>query len=251
LAEYNISGSEELLHILALDTTTRTGSIAVVRDGVVVVDISGDPALTHGQRLPADLMRALEMAATRIEDIDLLAVAAGPGSFTGLRVGIASMQGLAFARGLKIVPVSTFEALAHDILPDANDGDLIAPWIDAQRGEVFATLYGAGLTTTLAPPTSARPERTLIEWKDMLHTARVTFGGDGAVRYKAVIEDALGDRTSIMTHVPRLAADVGRIAAADPSRAVLPHAVIPVYVRRSDAELARERKGDTHIYDRP
>ena len=215
-----------------------------------MADISGDPALTHGQRLPADLMRALEMAAMRIEDIDLLAVAAGPGSFTGLRVGIASVQGLAFARGLKIVPVSTLEALAHEILPDAGEGDLIAPWIDAHRGEVFATLYGAGLATTLVPPTSARPELTLVEWRETLHTARVTFGGDGAVRYQAVIEGALGDRAGIMTRVPRLAAAAGRIAAADRARAILPHAVIPVYVRRSDAELARERKGDTHIYDR-
>lgn len=248
-AEYNISGSEESLQILSLDTTTRAGSIAVIRDGVVVADISGNPSLTHGQRLPVDLLRALETAGAVLGDIDLLAVTAGPGSFTGLRVGIAAMQGLAFARALKIVPVPTLEALAQEIVHDAHEDDVIAAWIDAQRGEVFATAYAPGLRSTLASPSSARPENTLHNWKELLEDGRATFGGDGAVRYKDVIGGVLGDRASIVTRIPRLAVAAGRIAAADPARAVLPHAVIPVYVRRSDAELARDRKGDSHICD--
>ena len=103
--------------ILALDTTTRAGSAAVLRDGRVLHELAGDPALTHGQRLPGELMRVLDAAGVRIEDVDLFAVAAGPGSFTGLRVGIATMQGLAMARGRRVVPVSTLEALARRAAP--------------------------------------------------------------------------------------------------------------------------------------
>ena len=98
--------------VLALDTTNRAGSVAVVNGGVLVGGIAGDPSRTYGERLPRDLMRVLAAAAIPLEAVDLLAVAAGPGSFTGLRVGIAAMQGLAMATGRKIVPVSALDALA-------------------------------------------------------------------------------------------------------------------------------------------
>ena len=134
--------------ILALDTTTRAGSAAVLRDGVVLAELSGDPALTHGQRLPGELMRVLAQADVRIEDVDLFAVAAGPGSFTGLRVGIATVQGLAMARSRRVVPVSTLDALAWAAAnaagAAANADRRIAAWMDAQRGDVFAALYDAG-----------------------------------------------------------------------------------------------------------
>src|SRR5919106_1594398 len=92
------------------------------------------------------------------------AIAIGPGSFTGLRVGIASMQGLAFARGLTIVPVSTLEALAFDAAQTPRDETLLAPWVDAQRGEVFATLYSADASRILVPAASAPPLETLDAW---------------------------------------------------------------------------------------
>ena len=98
--------------VLALDTTSRSGSAAVVQDGELVGEIVGDGSRTHGERLPLDLMRVLETASVRLDAVDLLAVAAGPGSFTGLRVGIAAMQGLAMAIDRRIVPISALEALA-------------------------------------------------------------------------------------------------------------------------------------------
>jgi tRNA threonylcarbamoyladenosine biosynthesis protein TsaB len=123
--------------ILALDTTTKGGSIAVVHDGVVRVEREGDPRVTYGQRLPAELTGVLDQADTRIEDVDLFAVAAGPGSFTGLRVGIATVQGLAMARGKRVVAVSALEALARAA---TNADRPIAAWMDAQRGEEYAAL---------------------------------------------------------------------------------------------------------------
>ncbi|MGH9370393.1 MAG: tRNA (adenosine(37)-N6)-threonylcarbamoyltransferase complex dimerization subunit type 1 TsaB [Vicinamibacterales bacterium] len=231
-----------MLLILSLDTTSRAGSVAVVRDDVVIAEVTGDPAITHGQRLPGELRRALETAAVTLDQIDLLAVAAGPGSFTGLRVGIASMQGLACSRGLKVVPVSTLEALARDAARQRQDDALVAPWIDAQRGEVFATLYTAHAQAVLQPPSSARPAETLCAWRESLGAHAVLFTGDGAVRYREAIATSLGAHGQILEPVPLLAAPVGRIAALEPHRAVSPHAVVPIYVRRSDAELARDRQ---------
>lgn len=231
--------------ILALDTSSAGGSAAVIRvDGerTSVIERAGDAARSHGERLPAELMAVLREAGARIEDVDGLAVAVGPGSFTGLRVGIATMQGLALARALPVTPVSTFEALAWQP-SGATSEDPVAAWVDAHRGEVFATLLAPGGHTVLAPATALAPEATLDAWRDALAPfASVQFLGDGAVRYGDVIRERLGPHAAINATAPMLAAAIGRIAAADPSRAVRPHALVPQYVRRPDVELARDRR---------
>ena len=85
--------------ILALDTTTRGGSVAVAEDGRMLAVFAGDESRTHGERLPAEIARALEQAGVARGQIDLLAVATGPGAFTGIRIGLAAMQGLAMPSG--------------------------------------------------------------------------------------------------------------------------------------------------------
>jgi tRNA threonylcarbamoyladenosine biosynthesis protein TsaB len=235
----------ETLLVLALDTTTRAGSVAVLRDGSIAAAIIGDPSVTHGERLPRELARALEEAGAPLESIDLLAVAAGPGSFTGLRVGIASIQGLAFARGLRVVPVPTLDALAQASAGELAGETRIAAWLDAQRGEVFAALYAADARTLVAAPTCLTPVDTLQTWRAVLGTDAVVFTGDGALRYGAVIIHALGRQARILDGVAALAPAIARIAAETPDRAVLPHAVVPIYIRRPDAELARDRRAGT------
>jgi tRNA threonylcarbamoyladenosine biosynthesis protein TsaB len=167
-------------------------------------------------------------------------VVAGPGSFTGLRVGIAAMQGLAFARGLKIVPVSALEAIARQAQQRVASDRVIAPWVDAHRGEVFAAAYAGVPLEALSPPTVASPADTLHAYH-ALDPSPIFFAGDGAVRYRATIAAALGARAEIQAEAAPLAAEAGQIAATHPERAVTPGAVIPIYVRRPDAELARER----------
>jgi tRNA threonylcarbamoyladenosine biosynthesis protein TsaB len=226
--------------VLALDTTTRSGSAAVVDDGEILGEIVGDLSRTHGERLPRDLMRALEVAAVPLEAIDLLAVAAGPGSFTGLRVGIAAMQGLAMSLDKRIVPISALEALASVA---ANGRGPVGAWIDAQRGEVFASLYDATGTHAVIEPSSLTPSGTLDAWAAAIQGEVVRLVGDGAVRYEGFLRDRLGPAAQILPPPP-LAAIIGRLAAGAPDRAVLPHAVVPLYVRRSDAELARSRRAE-------
>ena len=223
--------------VLALDTTTRAGSVAVVRDGAVLSEIVGDPASTHGARLPSDLVLALDNAAVAAAEIDLLAVAAGPGSFTGLRVGIATMQGLAMASGLSIVPVSVLDALA---IAGTSGRAPVAAWMDAQRGEVFAALYDHTGRDVTIEATALPPLETIERWRDRLTAPLPSFIGDGAVRYAPMVRDAFGPSIQILDPPP-LAPIIGRLACEHPDRAVAPHAVVPIYIRRPDAEIARSK----------
>jgi len=224
--------------ILALDTTTKDGSIAVLHDVTIRVERVGDASLTHGQRLPAELAAALTEASVRIEDIDLLAVAAGPGSFTGLRVGIATIQGIAMGQRKRVVPVSALEALARAAV---NADRPIGAWMDAQRKEVFAALYAADGRDELIQPVSASPDAVLKAWSESVDLSRVVFVGDGASRHEETLRREIGSGVSIIGPRP-LAGLIGQIAAENPGRAMLPHAIVPIYVRRSDAELARARR---------
>ena len=224
--------------VLALDTTTKGGSIAVVHDEVVRVEQAGDPEVTFGQRLPAELTKVLEQAGVRIDDIDLFAVAAGPGSFTGLRVGIATVQGLAMAQGKRVVAVSALEALARAA---TNADHTIAAWMDAQRGEVFAALYARDGRDLLVPPVSAPPRAVLDAWTESAPAGPRIFIGDGAIRHQEFLRQEIGSHARIIAPPP-LAGIIGQIAVEDPGRADLPHAIVPIYVRKSDAELARARR---------
>jgi tRNA threonylcarbamoyladenosine biosynthesis protein TsaB len=236
---------------LALDTSSAAGSAAIVRDDRLVIEREGDGSRPHGQRLPRELMTLLDAAQITLADVDLFAVAIGPGSFTGLRLGIATIQGLALTSGKRVVPVSTFEAfrLASHLGPRTSDaGDrasttkpLTGVWIDAHRGEVFAALYDAD-GAVVHEPTSLAPAPTLETWTAAIGHRRVVFAGDGAVKYRDAISARLGDTAEIPAAVPLLAGGIGWIALREPFRAVRPHGVAPLYVRRSDVELARDRR---------
>ena len=225
--------------VLAIDTATPTGSSAVVRDGVVVVERAGDPSRTHGERLPRELMDLLDAAALPLEAIDAYGVATGPGSFTGLRVGIATIQGLALARGARVMAVSNFEAHARRTPPSS---ERLAIWLDAHRGEVFATLLDIDRQDVLEPPTSLTPAATLAHWSPSLADgAPIRFVGDAVPHCARIIADRLGPRAILETAVPLLAGVIGQTACSHPSGTVAPHAIVPLYVRRPDAELARDR----------
>ena len=188
--------------------------------------------------MPRDLTRLLDEAGVDLPEVDIFAVAAGPGSFTGLRVGIATVQGLAMSDNRRVVPVPTLEALAR---AGRNGVSRMAPWMDAQRGEVFAALYAADAASVDIEASSETPERTLERWHQQRSVGPLRFVGDGALRYRETVE-RMAPAADIVDPVPPLAGFVGIIASQSPQRAVLPHAVVPIYVRRSDAELARARR---------
>ena len=222
------------MRVLALDTTNRAGSVALVEDDRVVDERAGDASRTHGERLPGELAQLGAPWPT----IDVFAVASGPGSFTGLRIGIATMQGLALVTGRRVIGVSALEALAQIASGPLGPGALVASWIDAQRGEVFSALYRIADAPLFTPerlleletPAVAGPDATRAAWS-RYDLSPAVFTGDGAARYLPGIEAP-----------PLLAGAIGRMAAASANRGVTgsPAAIHPLYVRRPDAELARD-----------
>ena len=129
-----------MTRLLALDTTTRAGSAALVVDDHIVDERSGDGTRTHALRLPDEILRLASENQCALSDIDLYAVATGPGSFTGLRIGIATIQGLAHVHKRRVVGIPALEALAHAVGGDLPAGAVIAAWMAAHRRDVFAAL---------------------------------------------------------------------------------------------------------------
>jgi tRNA threonylcarbamoyladenosine biosynthesis protein TsaB len=232
--------------ILALDTSTAAGSASVARDDQVLAARVGDALVPHGQRLPGDLLSVLSMAGTALADIDLFAVVVGPGAFTGLRIGIAAIQGLAFASGRPVVGVSALDALAAAAVIEAAAGDLVAAVKDAARQEVFTALYsvsdGAVLEMVEAPAVSA-PVAAFTRWTGRAADGTLLAVGEGAARYAAALRAALPGARGVDLREP-LAAVVARLGwrAHREGQSGPPHAIRPLYVRRPDAELARERR---------
>jgi tRNA threonylcarbamoyladenosine biosynthesis protein TsaB len=238
--------------ILALDTTTKTGSCALWRDGALVEERPGDAARTHAERLPGDLADLLAAHGLTVKDVDLYAVASGPGSFTGLRVGIATLQGLALVHNRKVVAVSALEALAQCGAAAVEGAVMAGGWMEAYRQEVFGALYritsrGTALAALeeIEPPAVASPADLAKAWGSIIqadgNSGEAVIIGDAVPSTRDALSAALPASTRLLDTVP-LAATIARIAHAHPERATLPHAIIPLYVRRPDAELARDRR---------
>jgi tRNA threonylcarbamoyladenosine biosynthesis protein TsaB len=237
--------------VLALDTTTRAGSVAVAQDGCLLDLLAGDPGLLHAERVPGDLVRSLERAGVALADVDVFAVAIGPGSFTGLRIGIAAIQGCAFASGRSVVGVSALEAVALAVSSAGNLGRhlRLGVWMDAQRHEVFSALYevaGEGPDARLEAiegPAVGDPATTAGRWHQVLRSEWCPVAGDGAVKYERLLSEVAGSPVTVI-EPPPLAGAIALVAErrARAGESALPHAIRPLYVRRPDAELARDRR---------
>ena len=235
------------MRVLALDTTTRAGSVALVVDDRVVEERGGDPSRSHAERLPGEVMTILKDCDVDLSEIDVFAVASGPGSLTGLRIGIATVQGLAFVGRRRVVGISALEALAQAGSVGVAPESTVAAWMDARRREVFSALYRVGsadaFTTKrleeVEPAAVGDPGVTLGRWAH-LGARPAMCVGDGAVLYGDLIGRSGFPRTAIVSPPP-LAGAIGRLAVAYARRgdAVDPADIRPLYVRRPDAETAR------------
>lgn len=248
--------------ILALDTTTRAGSAAVLwNDDVLAVRV-GDASRTHGQRLPGELQAVLDEARTPLDAVQLFVVASGPGAFTALRIGLATVQGMAAVLERPAIGVSALEATAcatwweRDRVTGADAASwtgggqpMVASWMDAHRGDVYAALYARsepdadGLPwRELRPPSVGRPETVIASWHTVLETF-VVFNGNGAVAHAQLLEHA-DTRFTIARQTPLLAPALGWIGRRRALRgqAGPPEALQPLYVRRPDAEIDRDQR---------
>jgi tRNA threonylcarbamoyladenosine biosynthesis protein TsaB len=143
--------------VLAFDTSHRKGGVAVSKGEELICEVPFDAADTHSATLLPSIDTALESAKTRIDEIDLFAVTIGPGSFTGLRIGLATVKAFAVVRRRPIVPVTSLEVLAA-AFPFAEHG--VLPLIDAHKGEVYGALYSTrhGLPEELVAPFSSKTD---------------------------------------------------------------------------------------------
>ena len=219
-----------MARILGLDTTTEVGSIALYdgeRDSLNEVALHSPDGFGH---ILFDRIRALlDRESVPISAIGCFASASGPGSFTGVRIGLTAAKGLAEATGKRVVAVSNLKALAW-----FGDGPLRATVLDARRGEVYGALYDADLQRV-------QPERVMKfpAWLEGLPDAQIEFIGTNLAPFAAAL-DASRFRGARMVDVSgTLAGAITRIAHQEfvCGRASDPAAVDANYVRRSDAEL--------------
>jgi tRNA threonylcarbamoyladenosine biosynthesis protein TsaB len=217
--------------LVGFDTSTAATSACVLRsDGEAFEHVPpatrlAEPPGHSRELLPmvADLMARADI---RWGDVDGVAVGVGPGTFTGLRIGVATARALATAAGLPVHPVSSLAALAA-----AVDEPLVLPLIDAKRGELFAALFERG--EQVVEPFAARPEQ--LAERVGRELAGAVAAGDGSLRFRQILE-AAGVRVppdGSELHVVR-ALHVCRLAAEVPAQH--PEAVLPTYIRDPDAE---------------
>jgi tRNA threonylcarbamoyladenosine biosynthesis protein TsaB len=237
--------------ILALDTTSRGGSAAVVRDQTLLSIVHGERERTHGERLPGELDAALGQAGVTSASLDLLVVASGPGAFTGLRIGLAAIQGLAMVTARPVIGVSALDAIAFALWPQiAAQGDeaRLVVWLDAQRGEIFEGRYGSAGPSHELPwrleqdATVASPEAALEALPDAWRPP--TFAGDGAAQALARIVAWAGRPITVLDPPDALAPSLARLGGLRARRgdAGPPHTLQPLYVRRPDAEIDRMKR---------
>ncbi len=224
-----MTGPDPSKHILAIDTTAEFGSIALIRDGDVHEEVLLHSPDGFGHILFDHIKRLLALHGLQACDIDCFACASGPGSFTGVRVGLSAAKGLAEACGKPMVAVSNLQAVSA-----FGSASLRAAILDARRGEVYGALYNASLDVVL-PETVAK----FPIWLDSLPDGEVEFLSTDLSPFLNAFE---GTRFSaaVKQTVPRgLAAAIGRIAARQygAGAALDPAAIDANYVRRSDAEL--------------
>jgi tRNA threonylcarbamoyladenosine biosynthesis protein TsaB len=218
-----------MARVLAVDTTAEFGSLALAHHGQVVAEVLLHAPDGFGHVLFDHLSKLLERAGWKLDDIDCFAGAAGPGSFTGVRVGLAAIKGLAEAGGRPVVAISNLEAVAfHGTAP------LRAAVLDARRGEVYGAVYDAGLRLVIPEMVTRLPI-----WLDSLPGGELEFVSTDFEPFRAAL---LGTRfeTTPVRQAPRaLAAALARIASDrfDAGQAQDPAMIDANYVRRSDAEL--------------
>lgn len=215
--------------ILSLDTTHEFGSIALVEAGQVLEEVLLHSPDGFGHVLFDHLSRLLERHSRRVDEIACFAAASGPGSFTGVRVGLACVKGLAEAAGKKVVPVSNLEAMAR-----FGSAAQRAAVLDARRGEIYGALYGDGGDVLREPVVMRFPV-----WLETLPQGDIEFLATDFELFRAALQGTRFE-TSRVTAVPRaLAAAVGRIAHERWTAGLTldPAEIDADYVRRSDAEL--------------
>lgn len=207
--------------ILAIETTAAVASAAIWRDGAVAASLHADAGLRHAETVLPLIQRLLQEQETALEEVDAFAVDIGPGSFTGVRIGVCIANGLAYAGKKRVIGVNALQALCE---PCSETGRPVCALIDARNGNAYAAVYQGG--QNIVAPCAVETEAFL---------AGVPAGA-------LFVGDAVAERLGIAAALryPEAAA-VAALAARNPASAC--DSVTPLYLRPSQAERLRREAG--------
>jgi tRNA threonylcarbamoyladenosine biosynthesis protein TsaB len=228
------------MYLLGIETSTKTGSVAVLSEKGVVAQYSLNIEITHSERLMTTVDRVLTDTGMTVSQLDGFAVAIGPGSFTGLRIGVSTVKGLALAVDRPVAAVPTLQALAWNVPCSFYP---VCPLLDARKNEVYAALYAFDGTALHQLMTEAALSLTLLGNRI---TGKTVFTGEAAHIHRADIERLFGDRALI---APRSAVLPSAAAVAEIGLEMIksgkyscPEGLSPLYIRRPEAEVAWEKR---------
>ena len=223
--------------VLAMDSTAKTAAVGVERDGVCLADFRCSAGVTHSQILLPMALDALRSAGVSPAEVGAYAVTVGPGSFTGVRIGVSCVKGLAFGRELPCIPLSALEVLAEGL--PYSDG-LLCPVMDARRGEVYTALFRReeGKLVRLTEDRALSIVSLAQELRENYPEEKVYLAGDGSLpTAKCIPEAILPPRGSEAVGGAALCACARR--ALEEGRVVTDAALAPVYLRVPQAERER------------
>ncbi len=223
------------MRLLAIDTATEVCGIGLWTDGHMRAELSLAHGQTHARHLMAGIRAVLDLTGVALAEVEALAVTRGPGSFTGLRIGLSTVKGLAMAMNRPAVGISSLETLAFQA---EGSEDLICPMIDARRKEVYWSLYRR--TAQGLERIEAEQVGPAVEAANRIK-APCQFIGSGARVYRSLLEKTLAipGRWSADDHTAIRVSAVARLAVErlEDDTAHDIKALRPAYLRRSDAEL--------------
>ncbi len=229
------------MKILALETSAKAVSAAVTEDGKVLASGYQDTGLTHSRTLMPIVEHILKNTDLTVQDCDVIAVAAGPGSFTGIRIGVSAAKGLAFAAEKPAVGVSTLAAMARNVA--WLDGLVICA-MDARRQQVYNALFQAenGTLTRLTPDRAISLEDLAAEIKGD-HRPKIIVGDGARLCYNALSEQGISCRMApphlVMQSAVSVALEAEALAKA--GHLVTAQNLQPVYLRPAQAQRLRDR----------
>lgn len=222
------------MRVLAVDTTTPDGSVAVVDGSRVLAELAVRSASTHSSRLLSSIHFLLEALSLDVRGLDGFAVAPGPGSFTGIRIGLSTVKALVFASGKPVAAVSSLAALAFRL----SDGGerWVAPVLDAKKGEVYASLADAKAGLEPAVPEGAYPPAEFLRLAGSRRT--ILFSGGGAELYQLLIKERLGPKARFSPRPPFIASEIGILGVRilREGGGATAESLEPIYYRSSQAE---------------
>jgi tRNA threonylcarbamoyladenosine biosynthesis protein TsaB len=227
------------MKILAIETSTMLGGVAIADDSAgLIAEVRLNVKSTHSERLMTEIDHVLKQSFLKMSDIDVFAIAIGPGSFTGLRIGLSTAKGLSYATGKPIVSVPTLEAFAWNFLYCRYP---VCTLLDARKKEVYAAVFrweDAGFVR-LINEVSISVDSLL--GKSGFSDEKILFAGEGAILYKNEITEFMGDRALFaspekMSPSPANVASLG-LKKASQGDFSEPVSLVPFYIRSSEAEL--------------